>query len=308
MRQRTATICALSALLCGIPAWAQTPPGPEVLGAQPALTDAQRGQVEAYMKAMAERFASSEPDDLPAMRKDLGKLINDPSAKPPFKRELGLAVVKSFSEHAAGTDGLRTVNVFIMARTVATADTVDFIIDNVDPNKQATVAMRIAAAAQLTKAIEGATLSPPQLDALAKRLAPIAARESDWVVVTHEVEAMAAMLRRQGLSGPQAEAIAGSLATTVNDLAARVMTGKEPELVNALQRSLLVVRNQLTGVPGSARTKLLSSIAPSLEQLAGMKDKAPDALAKGSLKETFDAVVRTAGLLQKVRSTDGATR
>ncbi|MFM9170049.1 MAG: hypothetical protein ACKOTD_08010, partial [Phycisphaerales bacterium] len=202
-------------LLCGIPAWAQMPPGPEVLGAQPALTDAQRGQVEAYMKAMAERFASSEPDDLPAMRKDLGKLINDPSAKPPFKRELGLAFVKSFSEHAAGTDGLRTVNVFIMARTVATADTVDFIIDNVDPNKQATVAMRIAAAAQLTKAIEGATLSPPQLDALAKRLAPIAARESDWVVVTHEVEAMAAMLRRQGLSGPQAEAIAGSLATTV---------------------------------------------------------------------------------------------
>jgi hypothetical protein len=242
------------------------------------------------------------------MRKDLGKLMNDPSAKPPFKRELGLAFVKSFGEHAAGTDGLRAVNVFIMARTVATADTVDFIIDNVDPNKQATVAMRIAAAAQLTKAIESATLSPPQLDALAKRLAPIAARETDWVVVTHEVEAMAAMLRRQGLSGPQAEAIAGSLATTVNDLAERVVAGKQPELVNALQRSLLVVRNQLTGVPGSARTKLLSSIAPSLEKLAAMKDKTPDALAKGSLKETFDAVVRTAGLLQRVRSTDGATR
>jgi hypothetical protein len=200
------------------------------------------------------------------------------------------------------------VNVFILARTVATADTVDFLIDNVDPNKQATVTMRIAAAAQLTKAIEGATLSPPQLDALAKRLAPIAARESDWVVVTHEVEAMAAMLRRPGLSGPQAEAIAGSLATTVNDLATRVMSGKEAELVNALQRSLLVVRNQLTGVPGSARTKLLSSIAPSLEKLAAMKDKTPDALARGSLKETFEAVVRTAGLLQRVRSTDGATR
>jgi hypothetical protein len=308
MRQRLATICALSALLCGVSAGAQTPPGPEVLEAQPTLSDAQRGQVEAYMDAMAERFASSEPGAMAAVRKDLDGLMKNLNAKPPFKRELGLAFVKSFSEHAAGTDGLRTMNVFIMARTVATADTVDFLIDNVDPNKQASVTMRIAAAAQLTKAIEGATLSPPQLDALAKRLAPIAARETDWVVVTHEVEAMAAMLRRQGLSGPQAEAIAASLATTVNDVATRVMSGKEPELVNALQRSLLVVRNQLTGVPGSARTKLLTSIAPSLDKLAAMKDKAPGGLAKGSLKETFDAVVRTAGLLQRVRSTDGATR
>jgi hypothetical protein len=308
MRQRLATFCALSVLLCGLSAVAQTPPGPDVLGAQPALTDAQRGQVDAYVKSMAQRFAASQPDDLPDLRKELQKLMADLNAKPPFKRELGLAFVRNFAELATGADGLRTVNVFILARIAATADTVDFIIDNVDPNKQDTVAMRIAAAAQLTKAIEAATLSPPQLDALAKRLAPIAGRETDWVVMTHEVEAMAAMLRRKGLSGPQAEAIGGSLATTVNDLATRVISGKEPTLVNALQRALLEVRSGLSDVPGSARAKLLATIAPSLEQLAAMKDKAPPGITGDPLKSTFDAVVRTAGLLQRVRSTDGATR
>ena len=308
MRQRLATICALSMLLCGVPAGAQAPLGPDILGAQPSLSDAQRGQVDAYLKAMARRFAESQPDGFPELRKELQKLMTDLNAKPPFKRELGLAFVKNFGEHATGPDGLRAVNVFILARIAATADTVDFLIDNVDPNKQATVTMRIAAAAQLTKAIESATLSPPQLDALAKRLAPIAGRETDWVVLTHEVESMAAMLRRKGLSGPQAEAIGGSLATTVNDLATRVISGKEPTLVNALQRALLEVRGGLSDVPGSARAKLLATIAPSLEQLAAMKDKFPPGIEGVPLKSTFEAVVRTAGLLQRVRSTDGATR
>jgi hypothetical protein len=76
-------------------------------------------------------------------------------------------------------------------------------------------------------------------------------------------------------------------------------------MVNALQRALLVVRNQLSDVPAPARTKLLAAIAPSLKQLADSKDKTPPAITQAGLGETFDAVARTAGLLQKVRSTTG---
>jgi hypothetical protein len=83
------------------------------------------------------------------------------------------------------------------------------------------------------------------------------------------------------------------------------MDGSAPEMVNALQRALLVVRNQLSDVPAPARTKLLAAIAPSLKQLADSKGKTPPAIAQAGLGETFDAVARTAGLLQKVRSTTG---
>jgi hypothetical protein len=148
-------------------------------------------------------------------------------------------------------------------------------------------------------------LSAPQLDAIAKRLVTLAGKEREWVAATHAFEAMGAMIRRKGLSVAQADAIGSSMSATINDLTERVMDGSAPEMVNALQRALLVVRNQLSDVPAPARTKLLATIAPSLKQLADSKDKTPPAIAQAGLGETFDAVARTAGLLQKVRSTTG---
>ena len=53
------------------------------------------------------------------------------------------------------------------------------------------------------------------------------------------------------------------------------------------------------------RSKLLTSIAPSLESLAKLKGAPPKGIAEGHLDSTFEAVVNTAGLLQKVRATGG---
>jgi hypothetical protein len=105
---------------------------------------------------------------------------------------------------------------------------------------------------------------------------------------------------------PQAEALAASMASVINAMTDKVAGGKQPELSNALQRALLVVRNQLTGVAAQARTKLLDSIAPSLKRLSEFKDTVPEPVKAAGCSEAFVAIVRTAGLLQKVRSTGGA--
>ena len=97
-----------------------------------------------------------------------------------------------------------------------------------------------------------------------------------------------------------------SLAASINDLQSRVAAGSDPQLINALQRALLAVRNQLSGIAGSARSKLLTAIAPSLDSLVKMKSKPPAGISEAELDATFKAVVNTAGLLQKVTASGGA--
>ena len=279
----------------------------QTIAAAGPLTAEQQAEIAKAMDGWAERVTGSDPDEVIEARGEIDKLATkNPSMTVAFRRELGLAFAKRFEDAVTADKAERSVSIFYIARSIGTVESIDFIVDHMDADTTESPAVRIAASAQLPKAVESMQLSAPQLDAIAKRLVPLAGKEREWVAATHAFEAMGAMIRRKGLSAAQADAIGSSMSATINDLTERVTDGSAPEMVNALQRALLVVRNQLSDVPAPARTKLLATIAPSLKQLADSKDKTPPAIAQAGLGETFDAVVRTAGLLQKVRSTDGA--
>jgi hypothetical protein len=262
--------------------------------------------VTEFVTKLAERFAEADPAGVVAIRTKLVDQIRQTTVSPNFRRDFGIAFVKGFAKFAEGTDSMRATNAFILARFIATAESIDFLLDNLDPDNQPEVAIRIAASAQLPKALDAAPLSPPQFDAITKRIAAVVKKERDWVVAAHEVEAITQMLREEALTPPQAEAIAMSLAATINDLQSRVAAGSDPQLINSLQRALLAVRNQLSGIASSARTKLLTAIAPSLDSLVKMKSTPPAGISEAKLDLTFKAVVNTAGLLQKVTASGGA--
>jgi hypothetical protein len=278
----------------------------QTIAAAGPLTAEQQAEIAKAMDGWAERVTGSDPDEVIEARGEIDKLATkNPSVTVAFRRELGLAFAKRFEDAVTADKAERSVSIFYIARSIGTVESIDFIVDHMDADTTESPAVRIAASAQLPKAVESVQLSAPQLDAIAKRLVTLAGKEREWVAATHAFEAMGAMIRRKGLSVAQADAIGSSMSATINDLTERVMDGSAPEMVNALQRALLVVRNQLSDVPAPARTKLLAAIAPSLKQLADSKDKTPPAIAQAGLGETFDAVARTAGLLQKVRSTTG---
>jgi len=275
----------------------------EIIGAKSALTAEQRKAVAADVDARAARFAEADPAEVVSMRTEMINLLKNPSTEIPFRREFGAEFARAFQRFADSKDAMRAANAFIVARHLKTEKGVDFLADNLDPDTQQDASVRIAASSQLPKAVIDAPLSPPQLDALAKRVATIGRKEYDWVVASHEIDAITEMLRKEQLPAAQSDAIAMSLAGTINDLAARVLDGSQPQLVNALQRALLAVRNQLSNVAASSRGKLLNAITPTLDKLSAMKGKAPEALSGGDLADTFDAVVNTCGLLKKVRAT-----
>jgi hypothetical protein len=278
----------------------------QTIAAAGPLTAEQQAEIAKAMDGWAERVTGSDPDKVIEARGEIDKLATkNPSVTVAFRRELGLAFAKRFEDAVTADKAERSVSIFYIARSIGTVESIDFIVDHMDADTTESPAVRIAASAQLPKAVESMQLSAPQLDAIAKRLVTLTGKEREWVAATHAFEAMGAMIRRKGLSVAQADAIGSSMSATINDLTERVMDGSAPEMVNALQRALLVVRNQLSDVPAPARTKLLAAIAPSLKQLADSKDKTPPAITQAGLGETFDAVARTAGLLQKVRSTTG---
>ena len=279
---------------------------PDLLNVKQALTADQRKAVTEFITKEVERFAEADPAGVVAIRSKLVEQIRQTTVGANFRRDFGIEFVKGFAKFAEGTDSMRATNAFILARFIATAESINFLLDNLDPDNQPEVAIRIAASAQLPKALYDAPLSPPQFDAITKRIAAVAKKERDWVVAAHEVESITQMLREEALTPPQAEAIAMSLAATINDLQSRVAAGSDPQLINALQRALLAVRNQLSGIAGSARTKLLTAIAPSLDSLVKMNAAQPASLSGDDLAGTFKAVVNTAGLLQKVTASGGA--
>ena len=302
-----AIVGALTLVAAASPVFAQADAIPtDLVNVKQPLTAEQRKSVTEFVTQAAERFAAADPAGVVAIRTTLVDQIRQTTVSPNFRRDFGIAFVKGFAKFAEGTDSMRATNAFILARFVGTAESIDFLVDNLDSDNQPEVAIRIAASAQLPKALDAAPLSPPQFDAITKRIAAVLKKERDWVVAAHEVESITQMLREDALTPAQAEAIAMSLAASINDLQSRVAAGSDPQLVNALQRALLAVRNQLSGIAGSARSKLLTAIAPSLDALVKMKATPPAGISEAKLELTFKAVVNTAGLLQKVTTSGGA--
>ena len=301
-----ANAALLAAALLAGPAVAQQALPQSIVGAKAELSADERKQVADYVKALADRFADADPAEVAAMRAKCVDEMKNVTTSMGYRRAFGNEFAKAFKRFTDEKDSMRSTNALIIARCVGTAETIDWIAANLDPNAQEEPAIRIAAASQLAEAMEAPrSFSPPQLDNLAKRLAGLARREYDWVVVGHELETMAQLLRTQGLPTPVAESIAASLAGSLNDISAKVADGSSPQLVNALQRGLLAVRDRTVNAPASARAKLLDGIAPSIDKLAAMKGKAPQAVADADLGDTFDATAKTAGLLAAMRAKTG---
>lgn len=276
----------------------------EILSAKQALTAEQKKTLAAAVDDVADRFAQGDLGTVVESRNRLIELVKNPLAGEVFRREFAVILVQRFRPLTKEKQAFRATNAFIVARFLGTSDAIDFLLENIDPESQPDVALRISAAAQLPKAIAAAPLSPPQLDAQAKKIAKAARTETNWMVISHELDAVGDMLRPKTLPTAQAEAIAQSESGIINDLADRTLKGGSPELVLALQRALLVVRNQVD-VPVSAR--VLDAIAPSLERITAAKESMPaEFAARPELASAFKGVVNTAEVLQNRRRSAGA--
>ena len=301
MKTLTAAIALAAACACAFHAHGQTI-DPAIRSAQDALDAAQRQQVAAYLSAQAEKFGAADPAGVADIRNDLCRMLKDPKTKDPFRREFGEEFVNQFGKYAVANDLLRATNVFIVARSAPCAGTIGFLADRADPAMQPDASLRVAASEQLRRAVQSAPLPGPLAVSLAKRASGFAATEGNWIVASHGVATIVEAIRTKGLGADQVDAIAGSLATAVNSLAARAFEPGKSDLGFALQRALLAVRSDLPDLPAATQKKFFDAIGGSVSRLAAMKGKEPDGYASADAQDALQSITVTAELLAKLRT------
>lgn len=275
----------------------------DVQAATQALNEAQRKAVTDYVDAQARAFAVADPAQAVEIRNAMCKLLKGAGMRDPCRREVGGQVVRAFRPLVKGTDPLRATNAFIIARHAPCTETAGFLLDNADASIQPDVLVRVAASAQLPQALRDGQFAGPQAESNAKQIATAMRAETDWVVASHLAEALVETLRAKGLSAASADLVATTLSDSVNDLAKRTFDGGRPDLVFALQRALLAVRNRTSEIAPSARAKLLNGTIGSINRLVAMKGKAPAAFVKNERTGAFDSVTNTSEVLLQVQQT-----
>lgn len=273
----------------------------DVVSAKKALSTDQRKKMDDAIEPLLKQMEDGAPADVVQARNELIDIARYPLVGESFRRELSGTLVKRFQALAKPATAYQATNAFLVARFVGTAEAVDFLLDNMDKDTQPDQALRIAAAAQLPKALAPAQLSGAQLEALAKRVVAAAKDEPSWVVLAHDADVIGEMLRQKGIAAAQVDSIAQSEGAVINDIADRFLKGGSPELVQALHRTLLLARNQSSNMPASARTKLMNAISANLTKVAALKSAPPaDVAARKDLGPSFVGATNAAEVLLKV--------
>lgn len=278
----------------------------DVVSSKKALSAEQHKKMEDALDPLLKQMEDGAPADVVQARNDLIDIARYPLLSESFRREFSGMLVNRFQALAKPATAYQATNAFLVARFVGTAQAVDFLLDNMDKDAQPDVALRIAAAAQLPKALAPAQLSGAQLEALAKRVVAAAKDEPHWVVLSHDADAIGEMLRQKGVAAAQVDSIAQSEGAVINDIADRFLKGGTPELVQALHRVLLLARNQSSSLPASARTKLMNAIGANLTKVAALKAAQPaDVAARKDLGPSFVGATNAAEVLLKVGAGNG---
>jgi hypothetical protein len=297
-----AALALAAACTVALPCGAQSSLPKDLIETKSALTGAQKAQLGEYADRLGKAFAEGTPAEVVAARNELIDVCRNVNTSEVFRRDLAVAMIRRFEPITKSQDTFRPTNAFIAAQFLRTPEAVDFLVDNVDPSTQPDALLRASAASQLPKSIAQAGLIPAQAELLAKRIAKAAQEETNWMAIAGEIAGIGELLALR-LPPAQADSVTAAQASIVNSLTERVQAGQSPELVRALQRGLLAVRDQLTAQQQTSGRRLLDGISPSLVSIDRMKREPPSQLRQDpGLDAAFRSVVNTADLLQKLNT------
>lgn len=298
-----APLALVAVCLAAAPCSAQSSLPKDLIETKTALTAAQKTALGEYADRIGKAFAEAPtPAEVVAARNELIDLCRNVNTSEVFRRDLAVAMVKRFEPLCKSPETFRATNAFIAAQFLRTPEAVDFLVDNLDPASQPDAVLRATAAAQLPKSIAQSGLVPAQAELLAKRIAKAAQEETNWMAIAGEIAGIGELLALR-LPPAQAEGVTAAQVSIVNSLTERVQADKSPELVRALQRGLLAVRDQLTAQQQTSGRRLLDGINPSLVSIDRMKKEPPSQLRQDpQLNAAFKSVVNTADLLQKLNA------
>lgn len=301
MTPRALLAAALAATLAGM-ASGQSTLDRSVLTATAAPTDAQKAAIGSFASKHAAAIEeSSNPADLEAARLALVAPSRDPAATPAFRKAYATVLVAELGPVAKGSDLRRAVNAMQVLRFTRSPDALDVILERAAPSAEPDAGKRIAAGSLAIDAFEDLDAANVYYESAARRLRDASAAETDWLALQQKFAAIATAARRKDLPGENSRNVRRAFAEAMAAVAkaSKASTAADPRM-QAVQRALVGLRNDLLAASQADRSALAKSLMPALVDVvaaasaqwsAGHADKALDA-AYGSTMNSCEVILR----------------
>lgn len=297
-----ASLVPMAVALSAATASAQQAPSlpTSIVSASGTLSAADRQTLENFVSAWTSTLADGEPVRVNQARGELISPARSPSATPIFLRTYSEVLVPALQPTVAGDDVFRAINGLQVARFLKSPEAVELIVTRVDPASESLRPKRLVAAGLLAGAIRDGQLNPAQLDGTTRRIAGIAGTEADWMILLQFMEALDAIANLPNVPAASVDLARRSQLAVLESAVAR-MKGPDgdPNLIEAIYRSLLELRNQLVRMSSSQRAAFSRQFGPvftSIESAA----TAGLATAPENLKPVFEKTAEQAKVLSNL--------
>ena len=238
-----------------------------IVSASGAPNDAQKSAISAFASRHAEALESSSSDaeDFAAARLALVAPSRDPAATPAFRKAYAGILVAELGPVVRGSDLQRAIHAMQVLRFTRTAEGLDPIIERTSPAAEPAAGKRIAAASLVADAFEDLDASNVYYESAARRLRDAVGDERDWIALQQKLGAIASAARRKELAAENARNVRRALAEALANVArsAKSASPSDPRM-QAIQRVLIGLRNDLLVVPQADRAAIAKTLMPAL--------------------------------------------
>lgn len=259
--------CILAASLVG-PAAAQQLDR-AIIAASAPLTEAQRSAIQSFaanhLRTIREMSSGSSVNDA---RTALVSPMRDPAATANFRKGMAQVLVAELTPVAKGADLRAAVVAMQVLRFTRSPEAVDVLIDRANPSAERDAGKRVSAGSLASDAFEDLDANNAYIESAVRKLRDAAVAETDWIATQQKLAAIAAAARRSDLSPDSARKVRLLQVETIAALSRAIAASKSADpRIQAVQRALIGLRNDLLTMKDADRSALAKPLAPALAGL-----------------------------------------
>ena len=268
-----------------------------------ALNDGQKSAVSAFVGKHAEAIRTgTDARSVEDARGALTTPARDPAASPNFRKAYAVILITELSPVVKGSDLHRSLNAMQALRFSRTPEALDLIIERTAVASEPSAAKRIAAASLAGDAFEDLDASNAYYETAARRLRDAAVSETDWLALQQKLAAIGAAARRKDLPADNARNVRKAQAEAIASLAKGMKaSAKADARMQAIQRTLVGLRNDLLVMQSADRSAVSKVLAPALSDLVASATAQWDAAhADATMAASYASVLNNCEVLLRL--------
>jgi len=237
-----------------------------VVSASGTLTQAQGAAVDAFVQRHAPVVRdTTDPRRLEEARNALITPSRDPASTIAFRKAYATVLARELGAAVSGSDLRRSLHAMQALRFTRAPEGLDLILERTDARSESNAGKRLAAASLVVDAFEDLDANNAYYEGVARRLRDACAGESDWLALQQKLQAIGAGARRKDLPADTVRSIRRSQAEAIAEVARSMKSAQKADpRMQALQRALVTLRNDLLLMSTADRSAMAKVLAPAL--------------------------------------------